>query len=451
MQFNFSRAFLAALFVLPAAGGLISLTSVHAQNTEKPQVLRGEGSFNDWGNERPGNRYIIKSNDLPKPYATESDANQSKIVPRPANAWPKVPEGFKIDQAATGLDGPRTIVTAPNGDLFVAESNPGRIRVIRGFASDGKIVTNEVFASGLSLPYGIAFYPLGPNPQYVYIGNTNSILRFPYKNGDLKASGPAETIVASIPGGASIGGPKFGAGHWTRGLVFSKDGKKLLVGVGSSSNVGDSDAEINRADVLEFNPDGTGQRIYASGIRNAAGLAINPQTGQLWVSVNERDALGDDLVPDYVTHVEPGGFYGWPWYYTGPNQDPRFAGKHPELKEKVIVPDTLLQSHTAPLCITFYEGKQFPAEYRGDAFVTSHGSWNRSHRTGYKVVRVSAPNGKATGEYEDFVTGFVVDDEGVWGRPVGVTVANDGSLVFTDDASNSIWRVTYTGGKRSGN
>jgi glucose/arabinose dehydrogenase len=452
MHFKFSRTILPALFIAPIASGMLFLTATRAQNSDKPaQVLHGEGSFNDWGNERPGNRYIIKATDLPKPYATESDANESKVVPRPANAWPKVPEGFKIDQAATGLDGPRTIVTAPNGDLFVAESEPGRIRVVRGFSNTGKIVTNEVFTSGLSLPYGIAFYPPGPNPQYVYIGNTNSVVRFPYKNGDLKASGPAETMIASIPGGTMIGGPKFGAGHWTRGLVFSADGKKLLVGVGSSSNVGEGEAEINRADVLEFNPDGTGQRIYASGIRNAAGLAINHQTGQLWVSVNERDALGDDLVPDYVSHVEPGGFYGWPWYYTGPNQDPRFAGKHPELKEKVIVPDTLLQSHTAPLCITFYEGKQFPAEYRGDAFVTSHGSWNRSHRTGYKVVRVFTPNGKATGEYEDFVTGFVVDDAGVWGRPVGVAVANDGSLVFTDDASNSIWRVTYTGGKRSGN
>jgi glucose/arabinose dehydrogenase len=176
---------------------------------------------------------------------------------------------------------------------------------------------------------------------------------------------------------------------------------------------------------------------------------MHPKTGQLWAAVNERDALGDDLVPDYVTHVQEGGFYGWPWYYTGPNQDPRFAGKHPELKEKVIVPDVLLQSHSAPLCLTFYDGKQFPAEYRGDAFVTSHGSWNRAHRTGYKVVRVSTPEGKATGEYQDFVTGFVVDDANVWGRPVGVTVASDGSLVFTDDASNSIWRVTYIGAKRS--
>jgi glucose/arabinose dehydrogenase len=433
-----------ALLITPLAVGVVFLTSTWAQKSAGPgQMLRGEGSFNDWGNERPGNRYLIKSADLPKANATESASNRSTIVPRPANAWPQVPEGFKIDQAATGLDGPRTVVTAPNGDIFLAESNPGRIRVIRGFASDGKVETNEVFASDLTMPFGIAFYPPGPTPQYVYIGNTNSIVRFPYQNGDLKARGPAETIVASIPGGS-----KYGGGHWTRSLVFSNDGKKLYVAVGSKANVGDDEAETNRADVLEFNPDGSGQRIYAYGIRNASGVTVHPKTGQLWVAVNERDALGDDLVPDYVTHIVEGGFYGWPWYYTGPNQDPRFAGKHPELKEKVLVPDVLLQSHSAPLSLTFYDGKQFPAEYRGDVFATSHGSWNRAHRTGYKVVRISTPDGKATGEYEDFVTGFVVDDANVWGRPVGVTVASDGSLVFTDDGSNSIWRVTYVG-KRS--
>ncbi len=397
---KYLRKIPAALWITLLAAGLIFLSGVRAQNsTGAPQMLKGEGPLNDWSNERPGNHYLIKASDLPKPYATDSAPNQSKVVPRPADAWPKVPDGFKIDQALTGLEMPRTIITAPNGDLFVAESSPGRIRVLRGFSTDGKVVTNEVFATDLTKPYGIAFYPPGPNPQFVYIGNTNSIVRFPYKNGDLKASGPAQVVVASIPSGGK---------------------------------------------------DGTGQRIYAAGVRNASGLAMNPQTGQLWVAVNERDALGDDLVPDYVSHIQDGGFYGWPWYYTGPNQDPRFAGKHPELKEKVIVPDVLLQSHSAPLTLTFYEGKQFPAEYHGDLFVTSHGSWNRAHRTGYKVMRIFAPNGKATGEYEDFVTGFVVDDANVWGRPVGVTVASDGALVFTDDASNSVWRVTYTG-KHSGN
>ncbi len=205
MRIKFSRAVLSVFLIAPLAAGTIFLAGAGAQDAGKSaQVQRGQGAFNDWGNEQPGKRYLIKASDLPKPYVTESFGNQSEVVPRPADAWPKVPEGFKIDQALTGLDGPRTIVTAPNGDLFIAESNPGRIRVIRGFASDGKVETSEVFASGLTMPYGIAFYPVGPNPQYVYIGNTNSIVRFPYKNGDLKASGPAETIVASIPGGAQI-------------------------------------------------------------------------------------------------------------------------------------------------------------------------------------------------------------------------------------------------------
>jgi len=440
MKPKVTLALAAAMLIAPLGAGLFLMTTVYAQNSGKSgQLLRGEGSFNDWEHEAPGNNYLIKSSDLPKPYATESSANQSKIVPRPSDAWPKVPEGFQIDQAATGLDNPRNIVTAPNGDLFYTESDGGRIRVVRGFSADGKVASNEIFATGLTMPYGIAFYPPGPNPQYVYIGDTNSVVRFPYKNGDLKATGPAETI-AAIPGGG-----RYGGGHWTRAVAFSKDGKKLYVSVGSHSNIDDDSAETNRANVLEFNPDGSGQRVYASGIRNPSGLTVHPKTGELWVAVNERDALGDNLVPDYITHIVDGGFYGWPWYYMGPNQDPRHAGKRPDLKEKVIVPDVLLQSHSAPLNLTFYESKQFPAEYRGDVFATSHGSWNRANRTGYKIIRAYTPNGKATGEYQDFVTGFVVDDAHVWGRPVGITVAMDGALVFTDDASNSIWRVTYTG------
>jgi glucose/arabinose dehydrogenase len=421
----------------------IGFVEVAATWAQKPSgsavVLRGEGAFGDWRSEKPGNRYLIVPADMPKPYATESAPNHAMIVPRPAHAWPQAPEEFKVDLLATGLENPRAIVTAPNGDLFLAESAPGRIRVLRGFTGEGKLQRNEVFATGLMMPYGIAFYPPGPNPRYVYIGNTNSVVRFPYLNGDLKARGPAATIVPSIPSGGN---------HWTRCLAFSNDGKKMYVAVGSRTNVADDATETDRADVLEFNPDGSGRRIYASGIRNPSGLTIHPSTGQLWVAVNERDALGDNLVPDYVSHIVDGGFYGWPWYYIGPNQDPRFAGKHPELKEKVLIPDVLIQPHSAPLALTFYEGKQFPSEYRGDVFATLHGSWNRSHRTGYKVVRIFTPNGKATGEYEDFVTGFVVNDDHVWGRPVGVTVASDGSLVFTDDGSGSVWRVSYVGSGR---
>jgi glucose/arabinose dehydrogenase len=292
----------------------------------------------------------------------------------------------------------------------------------------------------LNRPYGIAFYPLGPDPKYVYVGNTDSVVRFPYHNGDLKASRPAEKI-ADLPAGE---------GHWTRDMVFSSDGKQLFVAIGSRSNADDPDTspeEKGRANITVMHPDGSNRRVYAYGVRNAgAGLAIDPKTGELWASVNERDQLGDNLVPDYITHVQDGGFYGWPYYYIGSNPDPRLKGKHPELRDKVIVPDVLIQPHNATLQLTFYEGKQFPAEYAGDIFASQHGSWNRFVRTGYEVIRVPLhQSGKAGGEYEDFLTGFVMPNGDVWGRPVGVTVAPDGSLLVTDDGSNSVWRVSYAG------
>lgn len=396
--------------------------------------------FTDFRFERPGTVRKITVADLPAPYATQFADNGPEIVSRPANVWPQVPAGFRVDLFATGLDNPRLIRTAPNGDIFLAESNPGRIRVFRGITSDGKPEQMAIFATGLRRPYGIAFYPPGANPQWVYIGQTNAVLRIPYHNGDLKASGKPEHI-ADLPAGG---------GHWTRDLQFSPEGKKLLVAVGSASNDDDVDthpAEKNRADILEMNPDGSGIQVYASGIRNAGGgLAIQPETGELWCSVNERDALGDNLVPDYITHVQRGGFYGWPWWYIGGHQDPRQQGKHPELKDKSIVPDVLLQPHNASLELVFYEGKQFPADYHGDVFASEHGSWNRSVRAGYEVIRIPLhQSGKASGEYEDFLTGFVLPDGNVWGRPVGITVAPDGSLLVSDDGSDSVWRISYTG------
>jgi glucose/arabinose dehydrogenase len=292
------------------------------------------------------------------------------------------------------------------------------------------------------MPFGIAFYPPGPNPTHVYIGNTNSVVRFAYENGNTQARGPAEVIVKNLPSGREQVG---GGGHWTRDLVFSRDGKILFVSVGSRSNVSDDASENRRADILAFNPDGSGERVYAWGLRNAVGLAIHPQTGELWASVNERDLLGDHLVPDYITRVAEGGFYGWPWYYLGGHQDPRHQGKHPELKDKVIVPDVLVQSHSASLCMTFYTGNSFPSAYRVDAFAAEHGSWNRARRTGYKVIRVPMKDGKATGEYEDFLVGFVTQEGKVWGRPVGVAVARDGALLVTDDGSDTVWRVSAIG------
>jgi glucose/arabinose dehydrogenase len=396
--------------------------------------------FTDFRYEEPGKIRKITVNDLPQPYASASAENGPEVVARPANAWPKAPAGFKVDQFAIGLDNPRLLRTAPNGDIFLAESSAGRIRIFRGLTSDGKPELSAVFASGLKRPYGINFYPPGPNPQWVYVSQPDGVFRFAYQNGNLKATGSAEHI-ADLPGGR---------GHWTRDIQFSADGKKMFVAVGSASNDDDSDktpAEKNRADILEFNPDGSDMRIYASGIRNAGGgLAINPRTGELWCSVNERDALGDNLVPDYITHVQEGGFYGWPWWYIGGHQDPRQNGKHPELKDKTILPDVLLQPHNASLEFAFYEGKQFPAEYRGDIFASEHGSWNKAVRAGYEVIRVPLhQTGKASGEYEDFVTGFVLDDGNVWGRPVGMTVAPDGSLLVSDDGSNSVWRISYVG------
>jgi glucose/arabinose dehydrogenase/cytochrome c5 len=399
-----------------------------------------EAPYADFRVEQPGKVRKISVQDLPAPYRTDSSNNGPQLVARPKDVWPKGPDGFTVQLYATALDNPRLIRTAPNGDLFLAESSSGKIKVFRGITAEGKPAETSVFAEGLNQPYGIAFYPPGNNPQWIYVGNTNAVVRFPYKNGDLKATGPSQHI-ADLP---------YGGGHWTRDIQFTPDGKKMFVAVGSASNVDDTDttpAEKNRADILQFNPDGSGMRVYAYGIRNAGGgLAINPQTNELWCSTNERDGLGDNLVPDYITHVQDGGFYGWPWWYIGAHQDPRHEGKHPELRDKAIVPDVLLQPHNATLEMLFYEGSQFPAEYRGDIFASQHGSWNRSVRAGYEVIRVPMhQTGRASGEYEDFLTGFVVDNGHVWGRPVGVTVAPDGSLLVTDDGSNSIWRVSYNG------
>jgi len=424
---------MAAVAPVPATDTTTPATAVLNAPAPKPP-------FTDFRFEKPGTVRKVTVEDLPAPFATESAGNGPKIVARPEGAWPQAPQGFKVELYATGLQNPRLIRTAPNGDYFVAESEKGDILVFRGITADGKPEKTSIFASGLDRPFGIAFYPAGPNPKWVYVGNTNSVVRFPYVNGDLKASAPPQHL-ADLPSN--------GKGHWTRDVQFSPDGNTMFVAVGSGSNVDDPDThpdEKNRANILAFTPEGGDMRVYAYGIRNPVGLAVNPLTGQLWCSVNERDALGDNLVPDYITHVQPGGFYGWPWWYMGPHQDPRHQGKHPELKDKVIAPDVPLQPHNASLQMTFYDGKQFPREYAGDIFASEHGSWNRAVRTGYEVVRVPLhQTGKASGEYQDFLTGFVLPSGDVWGRPVGVATAADGSLLVTDDGSNSIWRVSYTG------
>ena len=400
--------------------------------------------FSDYRQQQPGVKHRITVGDLPEPFATDSVYNGPDLVSRPADAWPKAPAGFRVELYAGGLDNPRLMRTAPNGDLFLAESHSGQIIVFRGVSSQGKALQNAVFAKGLKQPFGIAFYPPGSDPQWVYVGNTDSVVRFPYQRGDLRARGDAQKI-ADLPGGGFVRG----GGHWTRDIAFSRDGKKMWVSVGSYSNADDTDgnrSELERADILQFSPDGSGRRVFASGIRNAVGIATSSQTGELWASVNERDGLGDNLPPDYITHVEEGGFYGWPWYYMGGHQDPRLKDKHPDLRTRAIVPDILLQPHNASLEMTFYQGQQFPKDYAGDIFAAEHGSWNKRVRTGYEVIRVPLQQqGRAPGGYEDFLTGFVTPEGNVWGRPVGVTVAADGSLMVSDDGSNSIWRVSYVG------
>ena len=436
--------------VLALFGGALSLSLIGlgspGQTAPSPsapagRVLTGQGALGDWTTDAPGVRRRITGADLPPPYATRSVNNGPSIVKRPANAWPKTLPGFKVEEFVAGLDTPRLIRAAPNGDLFLAESRPGRVRVLRAKEGAARPDVNEVFASGLDRPFGVAFYPPGPEPQFVYVAETGAVVRFPYKNGDTKARGQREVIVPNLPSGGLLRG----GGHWTRDIAFSQDGRKMFVSVGSRTNDAESgiSSEERRAAIHEYSPDGKGFRLYATGLRNAVGIAVHPQTGELWASVNERDGLGDDLVPDYITRVKEGGFYGWPWFYLGAHPDPRHPNAHPELRVKVIVPDVLLQSHSASLEMVFYTGRQFPSEYANDAFAAEHGSWNRAKRTGYKVIRVPLRNGAPTGEYEDFVTGFVTPEGNVWGRPVGVAVTRDGSLFVSDDGGEVVWRVSY--------
>lgn len=420
-------------------------------------VLTGAAAYGSYEANKPGVVRLITPNDLPAPFTTKSASNAPGQVDRPATAVPTAVDGFKVELVATGYEQPRVIRQAPNGDLFVADSTANTIHVLHMKDGQAKPVSDSVFAEGLNQPYGIAFYPPGPNPEWVYVANSDSVVRFPYKDGDMKASGKAETIVANIPSNH----------HWTRDITFSPDGKTMYLSVGSGSNIAEEvkgppsdgvDAwakskplgvmwgeEENRAAVLTYDPNGKNMQVFATGLRNCSGMTIQPANGNVWCVVNERDELGDNLPPDYATHVAKGAFYGWPWYYIGNHEDPRapLKGQRPDLASNVTTPDVLFQPHSAPLGITFYNGDAFPADFKGDAFVAMHGSWNRDARTGYKIVRlIFDDNGKATGEYQDFVTGFVADADNVWGRPVGVTVGHDGSLFFTEDGSGTIWRVS---------
>ncbi len=477
-----SLAFWAAL-----AGGMLPTPTLAAQ-----EIITGPAAFADWSQQKPGAMRKITVADLPAPFATESVDNGPTVIERPRDAWPIAPPGFKVElyaggDAATPMQRadnvratygpssgtfvmPRVIHMAPNGDLFVADSQAGSIFVLRGVTAEGHARTVSEFLSGLDHPFGIAFYPSGRNPKWIYFGTATQVVRFPYKSGELKSeTSSPQVIVPDIPGYAQLRG----GGHWTRDVVFSADDRFLLVSVGSGSNIDNPDThprEFHRADVLEYTPDGKFVEVYAYGIRNCVGEAINPTTGQLWCSTNERDALGNNLPPDYVTHIQEGGFYGWPWYYIGEHKDPRLpepcadgtganpqrsspltmlqamSCKHVDLSSQVIVPDVLVQPHMASLELTFYpaQGGSFPADFDGNAFAAEHGSWNRKNRGGYEVIMIPMKDGKATGAYEDFLTGFVTPDGQVWGRPVGVAVGQDGALYVTDDGSRSVWRVVPT-------
>lgn len=448
----------------PLAASLVLLLSAAVARLipgeiDATKLLTGRSAIVTSSGINPGTFRRITFADLPKPFMTQSSTLRSQIAPRPVGLLPQAPAGFHVGLFADGLRMPRVIRVASNGDVFVAETQAGQVRVFRGVTADGKARESSVFAGGFHEPYGIVFYPR-KNPKWIYVANTDSVVRYAYQTGGLKAMGKPETVIASLPSSrprdevawraydAAVAEGKTvpDHGHWTRDLALSLDGKRLFVGVGSASNLDDPDdhpGEKNRAAILEYTLEGKFVKVYASGIRNPSGIAVDPITGQLWCSVNERDGMGDDLPPDYISHVEEGGFYGWPWFYLGGHPDSRLKGKHPELKDKTIAPDVLLQPHTASLQMSFYDGTQFPAEYGGDIFASQHGSWNRLVRSGYEVVRVPLKNGKSDGTYEDFLTGFLTPGGDVWGRPVGVATAQDGSLLVSDDGSGSIWRVTY--------
>lgn len=397
--------------------------------------------------------------ELPPADTNASKSKFSKVIGWPEGKTPVAPEGFTVTKFAGNLKSPRNIYVAPNGDIFVVLSNSERSAVekaasiitgkakaevtgesantvvlLRDKNGDGKPELQTNFLKGLNQPYGVL--AIGNS---FYVANTDGIMKYPYRIGDTKITAKGVKILNLPAGGYN--------NHWTRNLIANKDNSKIYVSVGSGSNVGENgmEHELRRANILEINPDGTGELIYAAGLRNPVGMAWAPGTTTLWTAVNERDGLGDELVPDYITSVKKGGFYGWPYAYFGQNEDPRMNGRKPDLVAKTLVPDVAVGAHTASLGLTFYTGTNFPIKYRGGIFIGQHGSWNRSALSGYKVAFVPFSNGKPDAKVEDFLTGFIADQEKgeVYGRPVGVAVATDGALLIADDVSSTVWRVAY--------
>ena len=403
--------------------------------------------------------YVLANDSLPAPYATKSVKNYSKVIGWPENTTPQAPPGFKVTKFADGLQNPRWLYITPTGDILVAEANTetkgikkvtekisgkaesqntgesaNRITLLRDKDNDGKPELKQVLLFGLHQPFGMLV--LGNS---LYVANTDGLVQFPYQSGQTQIKSEGKKIVELPAGGYN--------NHWTRNIIANANQTKIYISVGSGSNVAEHgmENEVRRANILEINPDGTGERVVAAGLRNPVGMGLVPGTNELWTVVNERDELGDDLVPDYLTSVKDGGFYGWPYAYYGQNEDPRLKGQQPELVKQTLKPDVSMGAHTAALGLAFYNQKSFPQKYHGGAFVAQHGSWNRAKLSGYKIVFVPFKNGRPAGAPEEFLGGFIADttNSEVYGRPVGIAVLPDGALLVADDASNVIWKVQY--------
>lgn len=421
-----------------AAGAVLLALAVLMPGWPGPAMAEGEPG--PMVQQQPGYRHRVTVGDLPAPYASDSVANSALKVARPLRAHLNLPPGFTATSFASGIGNPRYMVVSPAGDVYVADSQAGRVLVLRDSDGDGRADRQAVVLTGLSRPYGLYL-----QDGFLYVADTKRVWRVPFEDGFPRAHANPEPVTAR----GDLGD---GAGHWTRNVVVAPDGSRLLVAIGSRSNIGIEPPP--RASIQSFSPDGREQQDFATGLRNPVGMAFYPGTDRLFAVVNERDGLGDGLVPDYLTEIEPGAFYGWPYAYIGQHPQPELAGQRPDLVQKTRVPDLLFQPHSAPLGLAFYDGERFPARYRGGAFVALHGSWNRSDPTGYMVAFVPFEAGKPAGWYETFASGWWLAGPRVernrparvWGRPCGVAVTPAGDLLVSDDVGGEIWLIRYGGG-----